>query len=322
MAAASIPRYVPPFSCKTPSVPSDFYASGSNQAYTYITSHSLYSKLCSVSTGVCSGGHKAKPKAILKAIKTDPIPKEYESEEEENQESEQIDKEKKTKHPKEEKRGDITGPEDATIGIFDVYDIFGPAPQTLQGADALSHALNAVVLVPDFFKGSPGDHDWFVNETEENKKKKEELFSRAMNFEAQSATFLNVVEESKKKFTSVTSWGAFGLCWGGKICALTSGPKTPFKASGQVHPGLLTREDAEKISIPHIVLASNGEEPALVKEYEEVFAPGKGKVGEIETYGTMHHGWMGARADLKNADNLKEYERGYNQLAKFFSKYL
>lgn len=71
----------------------------------------------------------------------------------------------------------------------------------------------------------------------------------------------------------------------------------------------LAKEDAEKITIPHIVLASNGEDEAVVKEYAEVLS-GPGKVGEVETYGTMHHGWMGGRADLKNADNLKEYERG------------
>jgi hypothetical protein len=43
-----------------------------------------------------------------------------------------------------------------------------------------------------------------------------------------------------------------------------------------------------------------------VKEYAEVFA---GKIGDVETYGSMHHGWMGARADLKD-DNLQEYKRG------------
>ncbi|KAH8805781.1 hypothetical protein F5884DRAFT_755340 [Xylogone sp. PMI_703] len=216
----------------------------------------------------------------------------------------------------------ITGPEDATIGIFDVYDIFGLAPQTLQGADALSHALNAVVLVPDCFKGNYCDHQWFVNTTEENTKKKDEFLAWALNFENHTPVFLNVVEETKKKFPNVKSWGAFGLCWGGKMCALTSGPGTPFKASGQVHPGLVVKEDAEKITIPHIVLASKDEPADQVKEYEKIFASGNGKTGEIETYATMHHGWMGARADLKNEENLKEYERGYNQLAKFFSKYL
>jgi dienelactone hydrolase len=36
----------------------------------------------------------------------------------------------------------------------------------------------------------------------------------------------------------------------------------------------------------------------------------------------MHHGWMGARAKLGEEENLKEYERGYNQLAAFFGKHL
>jgi hypothetical protein len=68
-------------------------------------------------------------------------------------------------------------------------------------------------------------------------------------------------------------------------------------------------DDAEKITIPHIVLASKGEDAAVTEKYAEILS-GKGKIGEVETYGTMHHGWMGARANLKDEDNLKEYERG------------
>jgi hypothetical protein len=36
----------------------------------------------------------------------------------------------------------------------------------------------------------------------------------------------------------------------------------------------------------------------------------------------MHHGWMGARAKLHEADNVKEWERGYTQLSAFLTKYL
>lgn len=43
---------------------------------------------------------------------------------------------------------------------------------------------------------------------------------------------------------------------------------------------------------------------------------------QVETYATMHHGWMGARANLNNEENLKEYKRGYNQLVGFFEKHL
>jgi hypothetical protein len=57
------------------------------------------------------------------------------------------------------------------------------------------------------------------------------------------------------------------------------------------------------------VLASNGEHKKIVDEYAEVLV-GEGKKGEVEYYGSMHHGWMGARANLGDAENLKEYERG------------
>ena len=71
----------------------------------------------------------------------------------------------------------------------------------------------------------------------------------------------------------------------------------------------MTKEDALNISIPHIVLASKDEPADAVADYKEVMES-NGKGGLVETYRTMHHGWMGARADLKDAANLKEYERG------------
>ncbi len=48
---------------------------------------------------------------------------------------------------------DVTGPATATKALITVYDIFGPAPQTLQGADGLAIALGALVIVPDLLEG-------------------------------------------------------------------------------------------------------------------------------------------------------------------------
>ncbi len=76
-----------------------------------------------------------------------------------------------------------------------------------------------------------------------------------------------------------------------------------------MHPGRLDAADAREVTIPHIVLASNGEAVDVVKEYHEVLV-GEGKPNVVETYATMHHGWMGARAKLGEEENLKEYERG------------
>jgi dienelactone hydrolase len=36
----------------------------------------------------------------------------------------------------------------------------------------------------------------------------------------------------------------------------------------------------------------------------------------------MFHGWMGARANLSDETNAREYERGYKQVAEFLAKYI
>lgn len=56
-------------------------------------------------------------------------------------------------------------------------------------------------------------------------------------------------------------------------------------------------------------------------QYKEILAR-PGKSGVVETYEGMFHGWMGARARLEDEKNRTEYERGYQQAADFFSKYL
>lgn len=108
---------------------------------------------------------------------------------------------------------------------------------------------------------------------------------------------------------------------GGKLAVLASGSETPYKVSGTAHPGRLAKEDALNLTIPHLVLASPGEPAEIVKAYADIFDSGE-KTGEVETYSTMLHGWMGARADLQNEENAKEFERGYNHVARFFGKYL
>ncbi|KAK9384427.1 dienelactone hydrolase [Lipomyces mesembrius] len=226
---------------------------------------------------------------------------------------------------------DITGSATSTVCIIDVYDAFGMASQTLQGADILATALNAVVLVPDFFKGEPAKHEWVPPDTDE----KRQLFIKFMTeraaFPGNVDALLQTVKEAKEKYPSITVWRTFGLCWGGKkkvnpkplltrvtivqVVALASGPGTPFAATGQTHPV------CTKYSAQHVVLASKDEPADAVADYKEVIES-NGKGGFVETYSTMHHGWMGARANLEDEANLKEYIRGYTQFAEFFKKYL
>jgi dienelactone hydrolase len=84
----------------------------------------------------------------------------------------------------------------------------------------------------------------------------------------------------------------------------------------------MTREDAEKIAIPHLVLASKDEDAAIVGEYKEVLVAKKDGKSEVETYPEMHHGWMGGRARLPEEHFKNEYVRGYTKCAEWFTSVL
>lgn len=85
---------------------------------------------------------------------------------------------------------------------------------------------------------------------------------------------------------------------------------------------MLDASEAEALASPHICLASPGEPADIVAQYKEILSrPGK-PGGHVETYEKMFHGWMGARANLRDETNVAEFERAYGQVAEFFAKHL
>jgi len=221
----------------------------------------------------------------------------------------------------------VTGSETASKGIIDIFDIFGLAPQTIQGADRLAAHTGAVVLVPDLFYGEPMSKDLAPADTDEKKQKMGAFISGPADLKKNLAKLIEIRKAVADKYPAAEGhWGVFGLCWGGKVAVLAcaegnEGAGRRFNVSGTAHPGFLAAEDAEAQTAPHILLASPDEPADLVAKYKEILAK-PGKTGEVETYPGMFHGWMGARSDLKKEDNVKEFQRGYEQAAKFFSAYL
>lgn len=114
-------------------------------------------------------------------------------------------------------RSDVTGNVESSVGLVDVYDIFGLASQTLQGADLLATRLNAVVLVPDFFKGDSLSHDCVPPDTEEKKQTLGDFVQNQANVPRNAGVLIEAVHQYRARFPSVLKWGAFGLCWGGKV---------------------------------------------------------------------------------------------------------
>jgi hypothetical protein len=46
---------------------------------------------------------------------------------------------------------------------------------------------------------------------------KAEFFARAMAIDKHTEALVNFTATAKEKWSGVESWGAFGLCWGGKV---------------------------------------------------------------------------------------------------------
>jgi len=89
--------------------------------------------------------------------------------------------------------------------------------QVLQGADIISATLDAIVILPDFFKGEPMKRDWQAANTEEKRQAIAKFRTERAEFPGNVAALLKTTAEAKERYPSVTAWGAYGLCWGGKV---------------------------------------------------------------------------------------------------------
>ncbi|CAJ2504107.1 Uu.00g115010.m01.CDS01 [Anthostomella pinea] len=215
----------------------------------------------------------------------------------------------------------VTGPQGATKGIIEIFDIFGFKPQTIQGADILATSDDSQkyrVFVPDWFGGEPCPLEWFPPDTEDKQKKLGGFFQKfpPPSVAEKVPGYLKAVSE---KYPEIKEWAIVGFCWGGKVVSLvTAAPSNPFKAAVECHPAMVEPADAEKIKIPLAMLASKDEDAEAVKKFEQTLSGPK----HVETFSDQIHGWMGARADLENERVAGEYKRGYETVLKFLSQHL
>ena len=138
----------------------------------------------------------------------------------------------------------MTGPDNATRAVIDIYDVFGPASQTLQGADRLSqHLGDCLVFVPDFLDGTYVQPEWLPADTPEKQKLFGEFRAGVGNAGKAVERLIRVRKEIGEKYPAVEGHVVVGgLCWGGKISVLACGPGNEgagrkFNASWTAHPG-------------------------------------------------------------------------------------
>ena len=210
----------------------------------------------------------------------------------------------------------VTGPADSPNAILFIFDIFGYFPQSLQGADILATAGEKKyrVYVPDWFNGSPADISWYPPDNKDKEQKLGNFFQTTGNPATAAEKVPKVVEEiNKQTGGSHKNWAVSGFCWGGKIVSLTAGKGTPFKVASVSHPALVDPKEAEGIEIPFLL------QPSKDEPMDDVNAFAKNLKADhmVEHYPDQIHGFMGARADLKDPNVAKNYQKGYETILNF-----
>jgi dienelactone hydrolase len=101
---------------------------------------------------------------------------------------------------------------------------------------------------------------------------------------------------AKDKGAKIQKWGVMGHCWGGKVAALLTGAGDAtwhgtFQAAAQCHPSLVNVDDASKINVPMMVLASKGEDKDAMNQYRDRLNNG----GSVDIFNDQEHGWMASK---------------------------
>lgn len=73
---------------------------------------------------------------------------------------------------------------------------------------------------------------------------------------------------------------------------------------------MLDPTDAKKIIIPHLVMASKDEPSEQVAGFKEIIEANGITGSSLSTYTTMHHGWMGSKANLVEENTYVGYIQG------------
>ncbi|KAK3318923.1 Alpha/Beta hydrolase protein [Apodospora peruviana] len=208
----------------------------------------------------------------------------------------------------------VTGPAEATKGLVMIYDAFAYVEQTLQGADILaaSDARKYKVFMPDWFKGDPISAELFPPDTEEKQHKPEHRPHTV------AAALPDYVKALRKANPHIQELGIVGFCWGGKVVSLvTSAETNPFTIAAVAHPAMVDPSEADKISVPYILLASQEEPVDTVKEFQDNLRVSN----HVEMFSDQVHGWMAARGDLSNPRVREQYIRGYRTILQFFREH-
>lgn len=240
---------------------------------------------------------------------------------------------------------DVTGSPSARKAIVHVYDLFGYSPQTYQGADILATKGSEpyLVFVSDFIgPDRTAQHEWFLRGADQ--KPLQDLLAIVTSNQMMADIHATAAAlRSDEKYGHVQRWAGVGFCWGTKGISLIAAKENQslLDVTALTSPSRLDPVEARTITVPTMLLTSNGEDEIVAGMYCENLKGPKYFERFDET-----HGWMSARyvpslscgqlelctplADLEDTSRGKldqeqhrrEYERGYQLVLGWLAKYL
>lgn len=214
----------------------------------------------------------------------------------------------------------MTGSQKADTAILAIYDIFGYFPQILQGVDILAYSDQASryqVFMPDFFEGNTANIDRMPPDNEEKQKALGEWLQSAQP-ELHLPKIERFLDAAETLNQEIARWVVIGYCWGGKMVSLLAANDTRLRAAVQTSPAMVDPEDAKKVKIPMMVLASGDEPRDIIEQYAANLTVPK----HVEVFDGQVHGSMSARADLADVNVREQYERGYRLVLHFLDKHV
>jgi len=202
----------------------------------------------------------------------------------------------------------------AKVLVF-VYDIFGMSPQVRQVADLIADATGYRVIIPDFFDGKPWPMEKFPPGEGDDLMG---WIKSAGDYSRIRALLVPVLERVRAQ--GAKSVGLVGFCWGARMCmnALQEGL---VDAVALCHPSFVEDKDFEGgiASLKGGVAILRSKDEAPMQPTKDIFAAANSPKFVVADFDNMHHGFMGARADFNDAENVKAVEEGVKIVSNFFA---
>ncbi|KAG5437198.1 hypothetical protein PCK2_001022, partial [Pneumocystis canis] len=155
-------------------------------------------------------------------------------------------------------------------------------------------------------------------DTEEKRKIFTDFFSGPAHLQKNLALIDSIIKHLKED--EAESIGIFGFCWGGKLSVLCGASyANEIKSVAMIHPAMVDPNDAHHLKVPICSLISKDEVITDCDTFENIVKTKSfSEKCVFKTFNTMHHGFMAARSDLTNNENIACFREGVHILKTFF----